>query len=150
MSLGQNAIHRSIGSLAISINRAVERKRAELIAERLAEVDQQFQIDIAGTAGGLVWKRVNVDFDEVFYDAPSQRDSDHDEPHFTYGATIDGGQPVMISAHVSDWEIDEQGHYTGATIRIGCFDPTNSGKKFTGRLHANFQGLAAPNDTEED
>lgn len=148
--LRTNAVHRSLGALAIEINRAIERKRFEIERERLAEIDQQFQVEISGRAGGMTWKSVNLAFDETFYDAPAQRDGDLEEPLFTYGSVIDKGQPVMISAHVSFWRVDQQGNITGATIRIGCFDPTNSGKSFSGRLHVNFQGFAAPDDPDED
>jgi hypothetical protein len=154
--LSSNAIHRSLGKLAVSIQRASDRKKMAAAAEGLAEVDQQFQIELQGLAGGLVWQTINVAFDDFFVDAPGQRDADLLEPHFTYGAVLDIGPPVMVTAHVSDWQTDAQGNFTGAAVRVGVWDPTVTAvesadlPRFGGRLHLNFQGFAAPNDPSDE
>lgn len=155
-SLSENAIHRSLGKLAISIQRSSDRKRAAAAAEGLAEVDQQFQVALTGRAGGLVWQEIAIAFDDIFVDAPGQRDADLLEPHFTYGAVIDIGPPVWITAHVSDWQTDAQGNFTGAAVRVGVWDPlaiaasSDEFPRFGGRLHLNFQGFAAPNDPSDE
>lgn len=152
MTLAVNAIHRSLSTMAIEIHRSVERKRAANAAEALAEVDQQFQVDIAGKAAGLTWITVELDFDETFYDAPAQRDSNLEEPMFTHGASLTSGPPVIVIAHVSKWKLDPQGNFTGAFVRVGVWNPTDaaSAPRFTGRVHLNFQGFSAPSNPDED
>lgn len=157
MTLATSAIHRSLGKLAISVQKASDRRRAEKAAEGLAEVDQQFQVDLSGRAGELTWQTVTIDFDEMFVDASGQRDADLDEPHFTYGATMQKGPPLIISAHVSDWATDAQGNFTGAAVRIGVWNPLaiaqtegELGSPFLARLHVNFQGFSVPHDPSDE
>lgn len=157
MTLATSAIHRSIGQIAISVQRASDRRRIEQAQQGLAEVDQQFQIDLSGRAGAPSWETVNITFDEIFVDAPGQRDADLDEPHFTFGATQQKGPPLWITAHVSDWATDAQGNFTGAAVRVGVWNPLavaqtegEPGDPFIARLHLNFQGFSVPNDPSDE
>lgn len=157
MSLHTNAIHRSLSTMAIEVHRAVARKQAANAIEALAEVDQQFQIDLGGTAGGTWgWHTIELDFEETFYDAPSQRDADLDEPHFTSGVVFSAGPPLVIHAHVSEWKRDDEDNFVGASVRVGVWDPVATSddpdtlERFTARVHLNFQGFAAPSDPDED
>jgi hypothetical protein len=157
MSLSVNSIHRSLSTMAIEVNRAVARKSAANAVESLGEVDQQFQADIGGTAGGWAWETVELDFEETFYDAPAQRDADLDEPTFTFGSVIVTGPPMMVTAHVSKWKRNDEDNFTGAFVRVGVWNPASTAdqdpatfERFTGRVHLNFQGFAAPSDPDED
>jgi hypothetical protein len=155
MTLRTSAIHRSLTTMAIEVGRSIDRKRAANAAEALSEVDQQFQIDIGGTAGGWAWETVELNFEETFYDAPSQRDADLDEPQFTFGSVLSSGPPMVVTAHVSRWKRDDEDNFTGAFVRVGVWNPAAgtaaaSFERFTGRVHLNFQGFAAPSDPDED
>jgi hypothetical protein len=145
-------IHRSVAQMAFQVTQNMEAKRKLTDDYRLREVELQYQFDIAGKATAIPsWNEVSVTFDEVLYDAPGQRDSDNDEPQVWIGKVLDTDAPIMIDAHVSDWDINEEGHTTGVTVRVGVFDLAQTdpnGTPFAGRLHVTVQGLGAPDDQE--
>lgn len=150
MGLGATAIQRSLEKLAFSIRVKAVAKANAGNAYQLTEVFQQYQIDVSGSVGSSpAFNEVQVPFQEMFYDVPGQRDSNHSEPHFTCGLVLDDGSPDLIySVAVTDWNTDAQGNFTAATVRIGMFNPVlGSGTSFTGRLHVTFQGYSAPTDT---
>jgi hypothetical protein len=136
--------------MTIEINRAIARKAREADPYALAEVEMHYQFDIAGEPGsGTNWNEISVTFTEVLYDAPGQTTGDNPEPQVSFGYVIETADPVAIFAHVSDWDIDDEGNFVGATVRCGCFDPDGEAGRFTGALHVTFKGLGAPADTEE-
>jgi len=148
--IDHHAITASLSKMTIEVNRAMEAKRTEADPYALSEVEMHYQFDIAGEAGsGITWAEVTIDFSEVLYDAPSQTSSDNPEPQVTFGFTMETPDPVALFAHVADWEIDDEGNFVGATVRVGCFDPDGQADRFAGGLHATFKGLGAPADTEE-
>lgn len=146
------AIHRSVGAMVFSISERATKKAQESADYALGEIEMQFQIDIAGEALGVVWNEITIPFSEILYDAPQQRKSDNDEPQVWFGKVIDSPDPVFVDAHVSDWEINESGHTTGMTVRVGVFDPAAGDitkVRFSGRLHVTVQGLGAPQDNAD-
>jgi hypothetical protein len=148
-------IHRSVSRMAFRLTEEIQSKQRQADDYALREVELQYQIDIAGEVGSTAeWQEVSITFDEILYDAPAQRNSDHDEPHVWIGKVIDSSLPVFIDAHISDWDISESGHTTGCTVRVGVFDPSRTepvqaDTHFTGRLHLTIQGLGAPDDQDE-
>lgn len=150
----QQAIHRSVSKMAFSLSNEIQKKARETDDYALREVELQYQFDIAGQAGPFAeWQEVSITFDEILYDAPAQRTSDNDEPQVWIGKVITTSKPVFIDAHVSDWDINDSGHTTGCTVRVGVFDPslpdTAQDTRFAGRIHLTVQGLGAPDDQED-
>lgn len=148
-TLKHGAIHRSLSKMTITVNRAIEAKKHEADPYALTEVELHYQFDIAGDGSNITWAEITVTFSETLYDAPGQTSSDNPEPQVSFGYVIETPNPLIISAHVSDWDIDNEGNFVGATVRVGCFDPDGSAGQFTGGLHATFKGLGAPADSEE-
>jgi hypothetical protein len=147
-------IHRSVSAMAFRLTEQIQAKAHQADDYALREVELQYQIDITGQAGPFAeWQEISIAFDEILYDAPGQRNSDNDEPHVWFGKVIDTAQPVFIDAHVSDWDINDSGHTTGVTVRVGVFDLGKPDEQqdtyFSGRLHVTIQGLGAPDDQQE-
>jgi hypothetical protein len=147
-------IHRSVSAMAFRISQEIHKRASETDDYALREVELQYQIDIAGQAGPFAeWQEVTITFDEILYDAPAQRNSDNDEPQVWFGVVIDSAQPVFINAHVSDWDINNSGHTTGVTVRVGVFDPGQPDEAqdtyFSGRVHLTVQGFGAPDDQDD-
>lgn len=132
-----NRLDRSLRALATNPVRNLERKHRRAIEDGLAEYDQQFQIPIRGVgSSSLAWTEQRVDFETVFFDASEQRDSSYPVPQFTYGATIESGEPAMIAACVREWKRDKRQAIHAAIIAIGVIGDG----EFVGYLHATFQG----------
>jgi hypothetical protein len=147
-------IHRAVSKMAFNISEAIQTKAHVADDYALAEVELQYQIEISGQAGPFAeWQEVSISFDQILYDAPAQRASDNDEPHVWIGKVLDTAEPVFIDVHVSDWDINDSGHTTGCTVRVGVFDPalpdTAQEKYFAGRIHLTVQGLGAPDDQDD-
>lgn len=112
----------------------------------LRELEQQFQIPVAGSAGTVIdWDTTSCDFDYPFYFAPGARDSDLDAPQMVYGAVIESGSPVVIAACVTGWKQDAtDDSYIGATVALGAFSPgAVEAVAFGGSVHVSFQGYGA-------
>lgn len=122
-------------------------RRAEKARELgLREIEVQFQIPVAGSAGTVIeWDSSSCDFDYPFYYAPGARDSDLDTPQMLYGAVIESGSPVVLTACVTAWKQDESDDsYIGATLAIGAYSPgVAEAVSFGGSLHVSFQGYGA-------
>lgn len=146
------AIQRSIARMTLGTMSARERRRARDAAEALSELDQQFQLPIAGAATDApVWFDVDINFSARFIDAPEMRESPYDEPLFTYG--VKTGARVFVDAHLVSYETDDNDSFIGAKIRIGVHAPGSPDLiPFKGEVHLNFQGFAAVDeaDTSED
>lgn len=146
MSISADNIGRSISALGFRIHGEMEAKRAEGAASKLAETDQQFQVDVSGEAAQLVeWTTIDVTFDETIYRAPAQRQNPLEEPHFTFGSTMQSETPVMLHATVQGWTLDSAGNFIGATVAIGAAAPAVSPTQFSARVHLTFQGYSSPN-----
>lgn len=119
----------------------------------LSEIDEQFQLPIAGDAGSVIaWDSVTVSFDHPFHYAPGQRDSDLDVPQFTYGAVIESGSPVIVSACVTGWIRDEDDDAVkGAVVQVGAHLPgTSEAVHYGGFVHVTFQGYGALQEDETE
>lgn len=148
-------MHDDLGRALQGLTIGVVRDAARLDANRrslgMRETTQQFQIPVSGQAGTAVaWSSTTVSFDAPFSVAPGQRDSDLELPQMTYGAHLELG-PVMLSAHVSGWQFDDDQSVTAATIEIGTHAPgATAPVDFTGFVHATFEGWAALHEDETE
>lgn len=150
MALHHGSLGRSLSRMAIHVNQEANKKTHE--GDRFAanETDQQFQLDIAGKARATpIIGTSKLFFDETIYCDIANRDNPNLEPHVYVGKVIDSGPHVFIDAHVTSWSRDPNGNYVGCTVRVGAYDPTDSRRNFSGRLHVTIQGYSAPSDTDE-
>jgi hypothetical protein len=126
-----------------SMNDAADRAAKDGLIER----DEQWQIEITGTAEEFFnWSIAIVKFGTVFSNATGQRDSELEQPHFTYGASIITATPVGVLASVMEWTENERKETVGCKLAIGVA-ATDRHTKFRGFLHANFQGYGQPGNT---
>lgn len=126
-----------------SLNDAADRAAKDGLIER----EEQFQIEIGGTAEEFFdWSIAVVKFGTLFTNATGQRDSELEQPHFTYGASILTGTPVGVLASVMEWIETERKETVGCKLAIGVA-ASDRHTKFRGFLHASFQGFGQPNQT---
>lgn len=148
MSIAETNIARSISTLGFRMSEQMHRKSREAAASRLAETDQQFQIEVSGEAAqAMEWETIDLTFDETIYIAPAQRTSPLSEPHFTFGSTMQSDTPVILVATVQKWLTDSTGNFIGATVHLGV-SAMNEGAtlvKYRATVHLVFQGLSSPN-----
>lgn len=146
MSIAENSIARSISTLGFRLADQQHAKKQEGAASKLAETDQQFQVTVSGEAAQLVeWTEITVTFDETIYVAPSQRQNALEEPHFTFGSSMQSDTPVMLHATVQKWTKDTSGNFTGAVVALGAAAASSSLTKFKATVHLTFQGFSSPN-----
>lgn len=152
MSVKVHALERSIQALTIDSIRALDKRRTMLGYDAMGEFEQQFQLEIDGSAGAIIaWHEIEITFSVDFYRAEDQRDSPYTVPHFTYGAVITGGTPALITACVRRWDIDDSDTVHGATVAVGVCNPgATAATPFVGYLHLTFQGYGAPVEGEAD
>lgn len=146
MTVKVHALNRSIRALTIDGIRALDKRREMLGFDAMGEIEQQFQLEIEGSAGAIIaWSEVNVAFHVDFYSAADLRDSPYTVPHFTFGAVLTGGAPALISACVREWDIDDTDTVHGAKVAVGVCNPgATQATRFDGYLHLTFQGYGAP------
>lgn len=148
--LHQASLQRSISRMAILVTKEVSAKAREGERYSLRETEQQFQLALSGRGTAIPqWGEISLRFDETIYMAHSQRDSTNEEPHVYIGKVWDSGQPCFVEVHVTGWLTDMNGDFTGATVRVGAYDPSNSKVRFKARVHLTFQGMSAPVDADE-
>lgn len=140
--IDHHAISRSIAVMAFDMQHHILKKRHQADDFKLAEIQQQAQIDVSGTGGVGAWTTKEVHFDETFYYAPGQRLNQNEDPQVAWGAVLDEGR-AFFSVHVEKWLLDTNSNYTGAVIAIGA---QGDGSKYRGTVHVCFQGYGAPND----
>lgn len=148
-----HALNRSLTHLTIGVARDMERRRRRSNELGLREVEEQIQLPISGLAvQGITWAKARVGFENTFYEAPSQRDSNFDRPHFTYGVSIDPVDdkeppiPVVVSC-MFEFTTDDRGATTGGWLHIGVHSPTPDTRRFQGVLNLRFQGFGASSST---
>jgi hypothetical protein len=137
---------RVMQNLTIGVVRETQERERRALALGLQEIDQQFQIPVSGSAGTTIaWSSAAVGFDYPFAYAPGMRDSDLDVPQMTYGAVIESGTPVVLTAVVTDWTREPtDDSITGATLQIGAYSPGAAAAiDFGAFLHVTFQGYGA-------
>lgn len=130
--------------MVVSAPIALDKRRAMLNYDALQEIEQQFHVVIAGTAGSAAgYGTIALDFEVDFFDAPEQRDSSLFVPHFTFGAFIEGAS-LMVSASVRSWDIDSRGAIVGAEVAVGVCNPgVGTPVAYSGYIHLTFQGYGA-------
>lgn len=139
-------VDESFHSLTIGAVRSIESARAQRALEGLAEREEQMKIAVSGRAGEFSsWSEVEIEFETVFVNATGQRDSEFTTPHFYYGAYVPVGGPVGLIACVTEWKTNKRDETTGCVIQIGC-QSSDVPRKFSGELHAVFQGFGVPAD----
>lgn len=146
-SITAHSIGRSISQLGFRLHDQREKKSKEGARSALTETDQQFQLTVVGEAGTLpTWETIEVDFDETIYKAPAQRDNPLEEPHFTFGSSMQSEDPVILHASVKEWKRDSGGNFTGAVLHIGASGGTaEKPTPFKAIMHLTFQGFSSPN-----
>jgi hypothetical protein len=148
-------VQRSLAAITVRTKQAYDAHEARQRELAARETTAQFKVTVNGTANGhMAWSDHKITFHEPFY-SDSERDSDFDVPHFTFGYELPTGAPIMLSAHVRVWDIDQDEVVRGATVRIGVCRPGLRDRaadtvKFRAITHLTFQGWAAPtlNDDE--
>lgn len=146
-----NALARSIQALTFGSVKSYDTLTRRLAREGLGELDQQFQLPIAGSVGpSAAWSTVTVKFATVLIEAIDERHSPYADPLFTYGAVISSGDACMVSCSVRRWLTDGV-FYTGADLDVGVVRPgAVAATPFKGEIHLNFQGYGTPDTDEED
>lgn len=147
------SLHRAIAELTIGTVRSTREREARDREMGYAEIEQQYQFAISGTAvPSLAWTvdPIEIDFDYPFYYAPGQRDSDLDRPQFYSGVEVT--PPVAVSIVVSSWTLDpDNGAVIGCTVNVGVVGDVTL-PAYAGVVHLTFQGyggLAEP-EAEDD
>lgn len=145
--ISEGSIGRSIAHLAFRIQADMHAKRAEGKDSALAETDQQFQIETSGEAAPTpAWRDIEIVFDETIFLAPAQRSNPLEEPHFTFGSTMQSDTPVILHATVRKWIKDTSGNFTGAVVSIGVTGGNETeAATFKATVHCVFQGFSGPN-----
>ena len=95
-TLDHNAIHRALSKVGYQYALDMHHGRHSADAYKLAEVFQQYQLDISGTSGSGAYCDFTVNFQEVMYYAPTQRNIKTEDPHFTYGYQLDTGDRKSV------------------------------------------------------
>jgi hypothetical protein len=142
----------SVRRLAIDIAAARERKTRTLADELLGEREEQFQVEITGTAGALAWSTIELGFEHVYSEAIARRTSQLKVPQFHAGFEL--RQPrdrgVVLHAQVARWLYDGP-HVGGVLVRLGAEDPYGP-TPYRAVAHLTFQGYGVLRDDgdEED
>lgn len=155
MPVASNSLQRSLAYLTLGAVRDIERARAAVASSKLQEGFQQFQIPVMGTANyGVLWAKLKLEFDFIFFAATGQRDSPYDRPQFSYGYVVEAADdkapvvPVFVSCAVQYIDTDD-GATRGCWLHVGVLSPTAEARPFEGYLHVTFQGWGAPSDDAE-
>lgn len=145
-----HALHRAVADMTLGVAQSTRKREARDREMGFREVQQQYQIEIAGEATG-VWgfAETSITFDYPFFYAPAQRDSDLDRPHFWFGAELDF--LGAVSAVVTAWDTHPRtGAITGATVAVGVVTQAGAEVGYQGVVHLTFQGFAALSEDETD
>lgn len=152
---GGDALGRSLRALTLGTLQAYSARQADYDANGLGEVDQQFQIDVSGTATTeSKWQELDVIFDSPFVQSPyedRQEALPFEMPLFTYGVVVTKGSRLVVICNVIQWHAD--GDYVGgAKLEVGVFRPAGGGGvgEFKAQLHLNFEGWGGTNPPEPD
>jgi hypothetical protein len=146
---GGAALASSLRAMTLGTLQAYNERQAARETDGIGEIDQQFQLTIAGKAGPkAIWETTEVPFDAPFIDGSEDRNAPFLYPLFTFGSVVTQGSKLVIVCNVTAWHTDED-YVNGCTIEIGIFRPAGGGiGDFAGELHLNFQGWGAPEAPE--
>lgn len=139
-----HSLQRSLAALAITVVREDRAREEAADPSRLAEGEQQFQIDMSGKATGVIdWQDGYLNFSEALFCLPGERDNPAVEPQFWWGVKLDSPIPVVFSVCVMEWNTDENEAFTGARVAVGAYS-LGGDVEFRGRVHVTFQGYGTP------
>lgn len=154
-----HALERAVSGLAVGVAHEAQR-RAERNADGVpAEREEQWQIDLSGTATSTPTTTVvTLDFEHAFLTAIARRMSQLDRPQFHHGfefsrVSDSAGNPSvvppMLSAAVVKWKFDGGMNITGATVAITAL-AVGAQLTFRGVAHLTFQGYGVIRDSQPD
>jgi hypothetical protein len=145
------ALARSLRAMTLGTLKSYNDRRDSFEADTIGEIDQQYQVTIAGEAGPqVVWNELVVAFDAPFIDGREDRNAPFQYPMFTYGTVVLQGSRLVVVCNVIKWNVLED-YVRGCTLEIGVFRPQGGGVgDYRGELHLNFEGWGAPNAGETD
>lgn len=145
-------LRRAVQAMTVGAQDDTTRRRNMLEPDTAKERDQQLQMAISGVAGSIAsWSSdIAVTFDTYFHCAPGNRASNLIYPHFTHGAVITTGDPVVVHAVVTEWTRDGNLTTTGCKFKWCAFAPDQPDipYNFAGMLHLHWQGYGAPPDVD--
>lgn len=145
MSVHTHALERSLAAMTFGAVKSYDDLQKQMAYAGLGELDQQFQVPVAGDAGPTAsWGTLTVTFSAPLVEASQERRSSYSDPLFTFGAVVSSGGPVCLYASVRRWVTDTW-LYTGAELDVCVFRPGAADTvPFKGELHLNFQGYGTP------
>jgi hypothetical protein len=141
-------LDRALQALTLDIHADSARRRHMLSDGYSGEFEQQFQVNISGTAGN-VWGFVDqaFSFEFPFLWAPLQRRSDFKTPHFRCGIELTNPTPtlVLLHAHVIGWTQSPETWIIGANVRFAVCAPsvTTTAVAYNAIAHLAFEGYAS-------
>jgi hypothetical protein len=136
-------VQRSLAHLTVSTQLAMRERERQNDEIRGGETEQQYKVLVTGVAGDLMaWQTTEITFDAPFIAATDLRDADFDTPLFTFGAEMQSRTPVIVTAVITGWLVDEDGAATGVRLAIGAHNPAGGDVKFEAIAHLLFEGWA--------
>lgn len=149
MAISKENVVRSLSWLSSGMLEARQRRRQESAHTRLASTIQTMQMKISGVgAKEPTIVDVVVPFDEVAINDPSTTGVTHEDIHFASGYRwVSGGMP-FVQASVIGWNLDDDGNFKGARVRIQAYDPQDIQLDFAGVVHLTFFTFSVPDDEQ--
>lgn len=139
-------VERMVSDLTLGLWKQMRHRERQSQVEGLSEREEQFQVEVSGRAEEFPsWDVADLWFETIFIDARGQRDTQNLHPQFYFGPEVTRGGPVGLLACVTDWKMSDRNETIGCTLAIGAV-ATDEARKFSGLLHATFQGFGAPAD----
>lgn len=157
MGIAHNDLQRSLAKMTVHFHRAVEARAHQSDLYKLAEREQQYQIQVSGY-GGLDPAEVEftVPFEVYFIGDPGlQRASTSVAPQIRTGWEFTRRPIGLVTyAHVTEWLVDDALNYSGckmiAGIHLAAALPDGTDATFKATLHVSFQGWGAVFDGDDD
>lgn len=142
IEIGQ--VERMVHGLTLGLIKDIQFREKQTQVEGISEREEQFQIKVTGRGEEFPsWDEVTVWFETVFIDGRGQRDSDFIHPQFYFGTEMVEGGPVGLLACITEWKMSDKNETIGCKLGIGAVS-TDVARKFSGLLHATFQGFGCP------
>jgi hypothetical protein len=161
----QHSLSRSIQRLAVDVVRDRERRVAGTGPMRMAEREEQFQIQVSGIATDMPgYVSAELEFETGFVIASGDRNSELQRPQVMMGyeltevarINVEAGQVtqppalgVILCAVIRDWKFTESLVMTGASVAVTAIAPGDE-VSFRGFVHVTFEGYGAPTEPKPD
>lgn len=150
----QHSLQRSLTSMTLGVVQRVEKRDREQKPFMLEDRDQVFQVEVTGEVAPTLseWNEIDCPFGYVFIGDEDNRDNPYRHPQFTFGWEMLTAEPVIIAACVTQWEEEQEGETTGATVKCAVYSPSPqaAGKQFRAIVHLTFSGYCGPIAVDED